>query len=782
MDGYIEIYLMGENEVEVETMFKIVGTSAHKVYFKKDLFDQSKKGFLNETSESVSVVDFLKPLFPSEPVELYEKTLIKLLQKTFAQEKFNLLTLTQTVPYIFDCFLDPSLPKGTSSKEITAADLIEFCAHLRSMMMDIEATIPENSLEAYTRMGFLNDVGQSTALLRSGNLFDLLLKGQMQWDGMTPKLPLIIFQHLLTHLVLPHPVQGNDELKGFLVRFSETLQKTLYIKEIEETLISDMTKCRVLAKSILSSDGSVLIQGGHIGHTFYVEFRRTQTADSIHLSIIIHNFNGTALEFNRQVEKEENYFFPYAIQLTFPKKIGPKGKHNPAENEVNMVSAYIQLVLTAHCRGGELKKKGGALRSAEPGQVKILKHEERWLKRFYAQVWEKKDSLLKALKPVFLTPQGFSMVHLQAYLSDWKNLEKLFQQVFPDLFHSQDFAVKLLPLLKGNLYDVAEAIQTCVFLACIYQPWEHLNLLGLSLHPNPEHFLPYGLQRTGHCTVHNFKAGAFSSIGLDSRHPAHFEMLKSINIALKFTSSKWVSEFTPDFLMLLEAEPEAQLHQIVSPAEPLIKQGIAFYEAKKYKDAEAAFKEAMKLDPNHPIPFERLGMMIGEGDKHAGIKWYSQALDRIESDATIWVNRGILFAEIGEVERAEKDLSKAMSLNPNDVLAYVNRANVWVALNQWGKAGEDFTKAISLTPDDFFLYFQRGGVYATVQKKAEAISDFRLALSKGLSDFESLNIIRVFAVNTNNIALLRVALLKMKEVKPEEGLRIDAALAKLSSV
>ena len=286
-----------------------------------------------------------------------------------------------------------------------------------------------------------------------------------------------------------------------------------------------------------------------------------------------------------------------------------------------MVAAYIQLVLTAHCRGGELKKKGGALCSAEPGQIKILKHEERWLKRFYAQLWEKRDSLLKALKSVYLTPQGFSLVHLQAYLSDWKNLEKLFQTVFPDLFHSQDFTTKLLPLLKGNLYDVAEAIQTCVFMACVYQPWAHLSLESVSLHPNPEHFSPYALQRTGHCTVHNFKAGIYSSIGLDSRNPSHFEMLKCINIALQFTVAKWVSEFTPDFLTLLEAEPEAQLHHTVSPAEPFIQQGIAFYEAKKYKEAEAAFKEAVKQDPNHPIPFARLGMMLGESNKHVGINY-----------------------------------------------------------------------------------------------------------------------------------------------------------------
>lgn len=747
-------------------MYKIIGMSACSVHFKKDLFDQSKKGFLNYPSESVSTMDFFKTLFPSEQVERYEAALIKLLQKTFAREKFALLTLTQTLPYTFDCFLKPSVPKGRSSKQISAADLIEFCAHLRSMMMDIEANIPENSIEAYQRMGFINKAGQSTALLRSGGLFDVLVKGQAQWDGMMPKLPLILFQHLLNAIVLPEAVQKDGQILEYLARLRDNLEQALYLKEIEETLVADTEKCAELAKSILSSDGSVLMQAGHVGHTFYVEFRRTQTPDLIHLNIIIHNFNGTALEFNRQVKAQENYFFPYVIELRYPKKIGAKQKHNPATDEIKALTSYIQVLLMAHCRGGELKKKGGALQSIEQGQSKILRHEERRLKQFYAQLWEKKETLLKELKPRFLTAQGISLEPLQNYLSDWNSIETLVQQVFSDIFQVQEFTTKLLPLLKANQYDVAEAIQTCIFMACIYQPWSQLDLQVISLHPTPDHFSPYGLQRTGNCTVHNFKAGSYSAIGLDSRNPAHLEILKSINAGLQFSASKWLSEFTPDFLTLLDAEPEAKVPQIVNSAEPLIQKGITCYEAKNYKEAEALFKEAMKCDPNHPIPFARLGMMIGERDKAAGIRWYSQALDRLESDATIWVNRGILYAETGALELAEKDLSKALSLNPNDSLAYANRANVWVALTQFEKARDDFSKAIILTPDDHFLYFQRGGIYATTANNSDAASDFQVALTKGLSDGESLKIILFFAVNTNNIDLQKAVLLKMKEVNP----------------
>ena len=122
--------------------------------------------------------------------------------------------------------------------------------------------------------------------------------------------------------------------------------------------------------------------------------------------------------------------------------------------------------------------------------------------------------------------------------------------------------------------------------------------------------------------------------------------------------------------------------------------------------------------------------------------------------------------KLEQQELAEKDLSKALSLNPNVSLAYANRANVWVALTQFEKARDDFSKAIILTPDDPFLYFQRGGIYATTANNSDAASDFQVALTKGLSDGESLKIILFFAVNTNNIDLQIAVLLKMKEVNP----------------
>ena len=99
---------------------------------------------------------------------------------------------------------------------------------------------------------------------------------------------------------------------------------------------------------------------------------------------------------------------------------------------------------------------------------------------------------------------------------------------------------------------------------------------------------------------------------------------------------------------------------------------------------------------------------------------------------------------MGESELAEKDLSKAISLNPKDALAFSNRANVMAGQQRWEEAIRDFSAAILLNPSDPYLPYQRGTIYAQLNRIDEALEDFGVATGIGLEDEDSLATISQF--------------------------------------
>ena len=130
-------------------------------------------------------------------------------------------------------------------------------------------------------------------------------------------------------------------------------------------------------------------------------------------------------------------------------------------------------------------------------------------------------------------------------------------------------------------------------------------------------------------------------------------------------------------------------------------QGMAYFEQRDYKKAIEAFDEAIKLDPR---------------------------------DAVAYYNRGVAYNRIGQVDEggaaryqhAIQDFDEAIRLNPQ-ADAYFNRGVVYRNLGQFERAIEDFGEAIRLNPQQAEAYYTRGAVYGVIGKSIEAERDFARA-------------------------------------------------------
>jgi tetratricopeptide (TPR) repeat protein len=97
-----------------------------------------------------------------------------------------------------------------------------------------------------------------------------------------------------------------------------------------------------------------------------------------------------------------------------------------------------------------------------------------------------------------------------------------------------------------------------------------------------------------------------------------------------------------------------------------------------------------------------------------------------------FVNRGIAYRRIGDVESAIRDYDHAIELNPNAADAYNNRGNAYRALREFGRAVRDYDEAIRLNPRYAHAYNNRGVIFLETGEPGLAASDFSQAIERDL--------------------------------------------------
>lgn len=126
-------------------------------------------------------------------------------------------------------------------------------------------------------------------------------------------------------------------------------------------------------------------------------------------------------------------------------------------------------------------------------------------------------------------------------------------------------------------------------------------------------------------------------------------------------------------LMFLAALVLPEKSWAQNQAQTLLEQGAGLMEKKKYDQAIATFKQAIKEEPNSAVTYNLLGMAYrfkynqvrSQDLKNQEIAAFKKAL---EIDPNYWValiNLGATYYYLGEKAKAAPLFKKALSLNPD---------------------------------------------------------------------------------------------------------------------
>ncbi|MEJ2704774.1 MAG: tetratricopeptide repeat protein, partial [Sedimentisphaerales bacterium] len=105
-----------------------------------------------------------------------------------------------------------------------------------------------------------------------------------------------------------------------------------------------------------------------------------------------------------------------------------------------------------------------------------------------------------------------------------------------------------------------------------------------------------------------------------------------------------------------------------------------------------------------------------------------QIRDRNGLIAHVHDNRGNVYTDSGQFDKALSEYAKAIELNPTYAEAYNNRGGVYADLGQFDRAISERTRAIELDPKFDRAYYHRGLAWYKSGQVAKAVSDYTVAL------------------------------------------------------
>ena len=163
----------------------------------------------------------------------------------------------------------------------------------------------------------------------------------------------------------------------------------------------------------------------------------------------------------------------------------------------------------------------------------------------------------------------------------------------------------------------------------------------------------------------------------------------------------------------------------------------AYFERGKISQSRASYVDALSdFEKSTEAGMYTPDLILRKADIQLELKQYKQAIKNYtqlinmnkQPKAEWYSKRGLCYSFTGDSLLAQKDFSKAISLDKNNYQIYVYRAQNYIKQKRISYAMNDYKKAIDLNPKAWDIYFNRGKLYMDMKKYNEAVSDFSLSI------------------------------------------------------
>ncbi len=161
-----------------------------------------------------------------------------------------------------------------------------------------------------------------------------------------------------------------------------------------------------------------------------------------------------------------------------------------------------------------------------------------------------------------------------------------------------------------------------------------------------------------------------------------------------------------------------------------IQQALMLHYAGRFSEAEAQYRNLLKLFPQHPQLLAGMGTLALQQENYAEAeKFLSRSLAVMKRQPNVHCNLGTALVKLNKFDAALRNFDQAIALDPGSALAYNNRGSILHQLQNFQAALGNFDDAIAIDSNYAEAYYNRGLVLEDMGRFSEALGNFQNAIS-----------------------------------------------------
>jgi tetratricopeptide (TPR) repeat protein len=164
---------------------------------------------------------------------------------------------------------------------------------------------------------------------------------------------------------------------------------------------------------------------------------------------------------------------------------------------------------------------------------------------------------------------------------------------------------------------------------------------------------------------------------------------------------------------------------------PYLRLGTLHRQAGQLAQAEAAYEQALALNPDHAAAHNNLGNVYRlRGDHQSAETAYKKALEILPSYAEAMINLATLYSERGQYAKALVLYQQALPISANREEVYNNLGTHYLRMGEYVRAEEALRQALEIDDGSALIYFNLGGALEGQGSMAQAEAAYEQALRR----------------------------------------------------